>query len=95
MKCHFGVALTDVNANRLHEPEEVGQDGSYAERSVTKLYRTTPLRGLWNPPQLAGPYFHDGSAATLADVVEHYIEVFGMQLSPQQRADLVEYLKSL
>jgi hypothetical protein len=94
-RCHFGVALTDVNAGRLHAPADVGQDGSYAARSVTKLYRSTPLRGLWNPPWLTGPYFHDGSAPTLEDVVQHYIDLFGLELSARQQADLVEYLKSL
>jgi cytochrome c5 len=54
VQCHLGGALTDVNAGRLHVPASVGQDPAYALRSVTKLYRTTPLRGLWNPPQLTG-----------------------------------------
>jgi cytochrome c553 len=93
--CHLGDALTDVNANRLHAPSEVGQDGAYAARSATKLYRTTPLRGLWHPPQLVGPYFHDGSAPTLAAVVEHYVRLRGLTLTTQQKADLVEYLKTL
>ena len=93
--CHAGARLTDINSGKLYTAEEVGQDGAYAERSVTKRYRTTPLRGLWNPPQLTGPYFHDGSAATLEDVVQHYVELQGLQLTAQQRADLVEYLKSL
>lgn len=94
-RCHLGGALTDINAHRLHSPDEVGQDGAYAARSVTKLYRTTPLRGLWHPPQLMGPYFHDGSAATLSDVVDHYVALFGLSLSTRQRADLIEYLKTL
>jgi len=93
-KCHLGGALTDVNANRLHTAAEVGQDAAYALRSATKLYRTTPLRGLWNPPQLKGPYFHDGSAATLEAVVDHYIELFDLSLTARQKSDLVEYLKS-
>jgi len=54
------------------------------------MYRTTPLRALWQHP----PYFHDGSAATLRDVVEHYDRFFGLHLSSQQTNDLVEYLKS-
>jgi len=37
-----------------------------------------PLRALWQHP----PYFHDGSAATLADVVTHYI---GSALSTLKR----------
>ena len=93
--CHLGDALTDVNANRLHEPAEVGQDAAYAQRSATKLYRTTPLRGLWHPPQLQGPYFHDGSAPTLDAAVAHYERLFGLTLTAQQRADLVAYLKTL
>ena len=94
-QCHLGDALTDVNANRLHAGEEVGQNPAYAQRSVTKLYRTTPLRGLWHPPQLVGPYFHDGNATTLEAVVDHNVRVFGLTLTPQQRSDLVEYLKTL
>ena len=93
--CHLGDALTDVNANRLHEPAEVGQNAAYAERSATKLYRTTPLRGLWHPPQLQGPYFHDGSAPTLDAAVAHYEKLLGLTLTAQQRSDLVAYLKTL
>ena len=94
-RCHYGVALTDINSGVLHSPAEVGQDPAYALRTATKMYRTTPLRGLWNPPQLRGPYFHDGSAGTLAQVVDHYVAVFRLSLSVQQRADLVAYLKTL
>ena len=72
-----------------------GTDPAYALRRVTKLYRTTPLRGLWHPPQLKGPYFHDGSAPTLAAAVDHYVQLFGLSLTSQQKADLVEYLKTL
>jgi cytochrome c peroxidase len=93
--CHRGDEFTDVNQNRLHTPAEVGQSAAYAERSATKLYRTTPLRGLWHPPQLQGPYFHDGSAATLQDVVTHYVNLFNLKLTSQQQSDLVAYLKTL
>jgi cytochrome c peroxidase len=55
------------------------------------MYRTTPLRGLWQH----APYFHDGSAATLADVVARYVSARGLVLSAEQTADLIEYLKSL
>src|SRR5689334_21351501 len=93
--CHTGPVLTDVNQGVLHAPDEVGQSAAYADRSATKKYRTTPLRGLWNPPQLKGPYFHDGSAATLDDVVDHYVKLKGLVLTASQRADLIAYLKSL
>ena len=93
--CHVGSTYTDVNQGLLHTAAEDGQDPAYALRSVTKLYRTTPLRGLWHPPQLTGPYFHDGHAATLAAAVDHYVKLKGLTLSAQQRADLIEYLKTL
>jgi cytochrome c peroxidase len=66
-------------------------DPAYAQRSATGKYRTTPLRALWQH----APYFHDGSAKTLGDVVEHYDTTLRLRLSDQQKADLVEYLKSL
>jgi mono/diheme cytochrome c family protein len=56
--------------------------------------RTPGLRGL----ALTAPYFHDGSAATLANVMARYAstdipEV--PELDEHERAALVEYLKSL
>jgi cytochrome c peroxidase len=89
--CHVGRTLTDVNAGVLHAPSETGMDPRYAARTTQKAYRTTPLRGLLQHP----PYFHDGSAATLDDVVAHYERVLPVELTTQQRRDLVEYLKSL
>jgi len=92
MGCHVGGDGTDNNGgNKLHAPEETGVDGAYAARTANKAYRTTPLRGLWQHP----PYFHDGSATTLADVVTHYNQARQLHLTTQQQADLVEYLKTL
>jgi mono/diheme cytochrome c family protein len=88
--CHVGSELTDANT-RLHQPSEIPTDPTHAERSATKMYRTTPLRGLW----AHAPYFHDGSAATLGDVVQRYDEAFSLGLTPAQMTDLIEYLKSL
>ena len=93
--CHRSSVYTDVHQGVLHTPSEVGQDPIYALRSATKLYRTTPLRGLWHPPQLTGPYFHDGHAATLEAAVDHYVQLQGLSLTTQQRKDLIEYLKTL
>lgn len=46
---------------------------------------------------LAGraPYFHNGSAATLGDVVEFYNQRFSLNLTEQQKADLVAFLQTL
>lgn len=94
--CHTGALFTDA-PGRLHaatevvsEPEPNGGP-SLASRSATKMYRTTPLRGLWQH----APYFHNGVAPTLEAVVELYNTRKGLNLTTQQKADLVQYLKSL
>ena len=89
--CHIGGAGTDNNNGTLHAAADIGVDGAYAARTANKAYRTTPLRALWQH----APYFHDGSAATLADVVTHYNRVRKLGLTAEQQRDLVEYLKSL
>jgi len=95
--CHQGRTFTDVLSGPdprvpfLHYPAETGMDPAYASRSATGQYRTTPLRGLLQH----APYFHDGSAADLRSVVEHYDRLFGLNLNGAQKADLVEYLKSI
>jgi len=91
--CHSGALFTDANA-MLHPPSDSmaePETPSYAARSATKLYRTSPLKGVWQH----APYFHDGSAATLEEVVATYNARRSLGLSAQQSADLVEYLKSL
>jgi hypothetical protein len=49
------------------------------------------LRGL----AARAPYFHNGSAATLMDVVDFYNARFRIQLGPQEKADLVAFLSTL
>ncbi len=91
--CHAGPSFTDANAtlhpagDSMAEPETP----SYAARSATKQYRTSPLRGAWQH----APYFHDGSAATLDDVARTYNARKSLGLSAQDVADLAQYLKSL
>lgn len=94
--CHSGDTFTDANF-RLHpvaetvgEPEAPGVP-SYASRTATKQYRTAPLRGVWQH----APYFHNGKAATLQDVVTTYNTRKSLGLSPAEVSDLAEYLKSL
>jgi cytochrome c peroxidase len=93
---HSGALLSDGNV-RLHAASEVVSEPepnngpSLASRSATGMYRTSPLHGLWQH----APYFHNGIAATLADVVDLYNTRKQLGLTAQQKADLVEYLKSL
>jgi cytochrome c peroxidase len=49
------------------------------------------LRGL----AARAPYFHNGSAATLLDVVNFYNQRFNIGLTEGQKADLVAFLRAL
>jgi cytochrome c peroxidase len=49
------------------------------------------LRGL----AARAPYFHNGSAATLQDVVEFYDQRFNIGLTNQEKTDLAAFLNSL
>lgn len=91
--CHSGPLLTDNTIDgRLHpQSASVATDKDYVNRSATKQWRVTPLKGVWQH----APYFHDGSAQTLADVVERYNQVKKLNLNTTEKADLTEYLKSL
>jgi cytochrome c peroxidase len=56
--------------------------------------------GAFKPPLLRdvavrAPYFHNGAAATLDDVVNFYNARFGIGLSAQQHSDLVAFLRVL
>jgi mono/diheme cytochrome c family protein len=86
--CHSGAGRT---SGTLVDPAATGMDPTYANRSASKKYRPTPLRGLAQH----APYFHNGSAATLPAVVDHYNTTLTLGLTDAQKTDLVEYLKSI
>jgi cytochrome c peroxidase len=54
-------------------------------------FKVPGLRGLAS----RAPYFHNGSAATLEEVVDFYAARFGMVMDASEKADLVRFLGSL
>ena len=88
--CHKFPLYAD---NELHTGAEIGIDDFEAMRSPTGKYRTTPLGGLFTKEK--GGFYHDGRFPTLLDVVNHYNRHNRLNLSRKEKADLVEYLKSL
>jgi hypothetical protein len=90
--CHVAPLFTEPGWN-MHTGAEIGIDDFQANRSPDRRYRTAPLRGLFSHAK--GGFYHDGRFATLPDVVEHYDVAKTLGLTTVQKADLVEYLKSL
>lgn len=75
---------------------------SYSPIFLAEIFKTPSLRGV----SRKAPFFHDGSARTLDEAVEHYQRFlhggFGftnpqakIELTDKDRADIVAYLKRL
>ncbi|HSU31769.1 MAG TPA: hypothetical protein VLJ11_11095 [Bryobacteraceae bacterium] len=91
-RCHVPPLFTEPGYN-MHAPEEIGIDDFQSSRSPTKMYRTSPLKGLFTHEK--GGFYHDGRFATLQAVVDHYDELFGTGLTQQEKDDLIAYLRTL
>ncbi len=93
--CHVPPIFTEPGHN-LHTAEEIGIDSFQADRGPERRYVTTPLRALFDTEKIhKGGFYHDGRFAKLADVVEHYNGFLKLNLSDQQKRELIEYLKSI
>lgn len=99
--CHVDPLWTEPGWN-LHKPQEIGIDSFQADRAPDGTYKTMNLAGIFvrengrfMRPENKGRYYHDGRFATLEDVLNHYNTQFHLGLTPQEKRDLIEYLKSL
>jgi hypothetical protein len=91
-ECHVPPLFTEPGWN-THKPSDIGIDDFQANRAPDNSYRTTPLRGLFT--HMKRGFYHDGRFATLLDVINHYNGFKHLNLTEQEKKDLVEYLKSL
>lgn len=71
------------------ETPDPGRAAITGEVLDLNAFEVTALRGLKH----TAPYFHDNSAATLADVVDHYNANFPFRITREQKADLISYLE--
>ena len=93
--CHVPPIFTEPG-NNLHKPADIGIDDFQASRGPGRSYVTTPLRALFDTEKIhKHGFYHDGRFATLQEVVEHYNGFLKLGLTDSQKADLIEYLKSI
>jgi hypothetical protein len=93
--CHVPPSFTEPGWN-VHTAAEIGTDDFQSNRAPDKRYRTAPLRALWDTQKIhKRGFYHDGRFATLMDVVNHYNDFLKLGLTDADKADLIEYLKSL
>ncbi len=70
--CHAGPMFADFELASIGIVSQ-RQDGTLDEGADDGRFRTPPLRNI----ALTAPYMHDGSLATLRDVLEHYDDIEG------------------
>ena len=104
--CHVGANLTDekyhnIGIGMADADPPAGRKSVTAKAEHHGAFKTPTIRNVAS----TAPYMHDGSLATLEEVVEHYVkggtpngnlskDILKLDLSPQDKADLVEFMKA-
>lgn len=105
--CHVGHNFTDENYRNLG----VGMDKAQPDLGRYEMTKNEEDRGAFKTPTLrhvalTAPYMHDGSLQTLREVIDYYDkggtpnahlskDMKPLQLTEQEKADLVAFLESL
>jgi DNA-binding beta-propeller fold protein YncE len=89
--CHNGATFQD---GQKHDVGTMQPGSGLASGGTLTGFDTPTMRGLWN----SAPYFHDGSAKTLMEVLTR--DTLGqhgntLALTPKERRNLVAYLKQV
>lgn len=91
-----------AGCSECHQGFNFSAESRYAGHSKTMpvLVRNGVTGGAFRVPtlrniELTAPYMHDGSIATLDEVIERYVIARKLTLDASDRADLAEFLRSL
>jgi cytochrome c peroxidase len=90
--CHVAPYYTDnlmhnLQTERFFKPVTINNMRAIGDGPI----KTFPLRGIKDSP----PYMHDGRLLTLDDTVEFFNLTLGTQLTPEEKKDLVAFLRAL
>jgi cytochrome c peroxidase len=101
-ECHTGPNFTDEAFHSLGVSADAGRGRVTGAAQDLGAFKTPTLREIAR----TGPYMHDGSLATLADVVDYYdrgcephpnlsSKIVKLNLTVQEKGDLVAFLEAL
>ena len=79
--------MHNLRAERFHKPQLTNGMMASADGPI----KTFPLRGIKESP----PYMHDGRLLTLDDTLEFFDIIFELGLKPDEKADLVTFMRAL
>ncbi|HTY25707.1 MAG TPA: cytochrome B6, partial [Desulfomonilaceae bacterium] len=90
--CHPAPYYTDnlmhnLKTERFYKPRLINGRMASADGPI----KTFPLRGIKDSP----PYLHDQRLLTLEDTVEFFNMIQQLKLTPQEKKDLVEFMRAL
>jgi cytochrome c peroxidase len=90
--CHPAPYYTDnlmhnLKTERFYTPRMINGRMASADGPI----KTFPLRGIKDSP----PYLHDGRLLTLEDTAEFFNLILGLNLTQQEKADLVSFMRAL
>lgn len=104
--CHVGANLADEKYHNLG----IGMDAKEPDLGRYVVTKVEADKGAFKTPtirnvEFSAPYMHDGSLATLLDVVEHYnkggtpnpylsAKIKPLKLTDQEKQDLVDFMKA-
>ncbi len=103
--CHSENTLTNdgfFNTGTFVEGGDVGRQALTGRTGDLGKFRVPNLRNI----EVTAPYMHDGSLATLENVVDHYdrggrghpstdVQIEPLGLTAEEKADLVAFMKAL
>ena len=106
--CHVGPTVTDED---FHNTGVAWRDGELLDQGRYQVTERDEDRGAFKTPTLrnverTAPYMHDGSLATLEDVIDHYdrggnpnphldTEIRHLQLTSDEKQALIAFLRAL
>jgi cytochrome c peroxidase len=79
---------TTLEVKQTTDPGRALRSGLWSDMN---RFKTPSMRGI----AARAPYFHNGIAGSLEEVVTHYEVALGFVFTPEQRADLVAFMKAL
>jgi cytochrome c peroxidase len=90
--CHPAPYYTDnlmhnLKTERFYKPRMINGMMASADGPI----KTFPLRGIKDSP----PYMHDGRLLTLEDTVEFFNLIQQLKLTPEEKKNLVEFMRAL
>jgi cytochrome c peroxidase len=87
----YGASRHECNLGDTMQVTDLGRGATTGRYGDVGTFKVPVLRNL----AARAPYFHNGQAATLSDVIDHYKTTMGFQFTDSEKQDLINFLNAL